>query len=461
MPGLFQGLEIGRKALMTHQLTLQTIGHNIANVDTPGYTRQRVNVTTTLPEVQPIGIIGSGMTVSTIRHVRDLFLGQQYREESKSLGQWTYKERILSEVETMFNEPSDNTLATMLNGFWDSWSALSTYDGDRSNVLAVAQRLSNGFHQVADELNRLRESIDLDLANLVRDVNRLTAEIASTNNQIASTELGDTRANDLRDRRDLYIDELSALVDVNAVEQENGEVTVYIGAMSIVNGKDYMPIAVELDNVDGQPLHRLIWEGTSVELKCLNGQLKGLTDARDEIIPRYLEQLDTLARTLVQQVNAIHVTGYGADGSTGVDFFDPAGLDALSIRVNPDIVSNVSRIATSATGEAGDQQIAVAISKLRDAAVLEDDTLTINDFYNALVGTMGAEAHEAQSFTNNFELLLQQIEFARQSVQGVSLDEEMTNMIKYQHAYDAAARVITTMDQALETVISWMGVVGR
>lgn len=461
MPGLLQGLEIGRRALMTHQLSLTTTGHNIANVDTPGYSRQRVMVSATLPEDNPIGIIGTGVQVDDIKHVRDLFLGQQFRRENKSLGQWAYKEKVLSEIETMFSEPNENTLSDMLNEFWDAWSALSTYDGTRTNVLAVADHLASGFHQLSEGLNRLKESVDQDIQNVTKEVNRLTAEIAQINYQVASMEVGDTNANDLRDKRDYLVDQLSTLIDVNTVEQDNGELTVYIGSMAIVSGREAMEIDAMGVNVNGEETHELVWKGTSVKLTNINGQLKGLTDARDEIIPRYLEELNTLARTLVEQVNAVHVTGFGLDGSTGVAFFDPFCLEASNIRVNRDIVNDPSMIATSASGEVGDQEIAVAISKLRDLRVLDSNSLSINDYYNALVGTLGVEVNEARSFASNFELLVEQIEFSRQAVQGVSLDEEMTNMVKFQQAYDAAARFITAMDQALETVISNMGIVGR
>ncbi len=461
MPGLIQGLEIGRRALMTHQFSLTTTGHNIANVDTPGYSRQRVMVGATLPEVNPIGIIGTGVQVEDIRHVRDLFLGQQFRRENKSLGQWSYREKVLGEIETMFSEPNENTLSDVLNEFWDSWSALSTYDGTRSNVLAVGERLTSSFHQLSEGLSRLRESIDQDIQNVTTEINRITTEIAQINYQIASMEVGDTHANDLRDKRDYLMDELSSLIDVNSVEQDNGELTVYIGSMAIVTGRDVMEIDVKAVNAGGESIHQLVWKGTSVQLTNLNGQLKGLTDARDEIIPRYLEELNTLARTLVEQVNALHVTGYGLNGSTGVPFFDPFCLEASNIRVNRDLVNDPSMLATSASGEVGDQEIAVAISKLRDVRVLDSNSLSINDYYNALIGTLGVETNEARSFASNFELLVEQIEFSRQSVQGVSLDEEMTNMVKFQQAYDAAARFITAMDQALETVISDMGIVGR
>ncbi len=464
MPGLFQGLEIGRSALLTHQLALQTISNNIANVNTPGYSRQRVNITTTLPEVSAIGILGSGVTVSDIQQARDLFLGQQYRQQNKSLGQWQYKEKVFSEVESLFNEPNDNTLSDLMNKFWDSWSDLSTSPdsaSSRAQIVEQAKLLTNGFHQMATQLNSLRSSIDADMTNLVQEVNRITSQIASINQQIKSLELGNAKANDLRDSRDLLLDDLSKIIDVNSKEQPNGEVTVYIGSMSLVNGNDTIKIDSKVSNVDGAAIHSLVWQGTDISLKNSGGQLAGLMEARDKIIPGYLDKLNNLASTFVSQVNSLHQSGYGLNGTTGVDFFNPTLTDAANIEVNNEIENDPSKVVASASGEQGDNTIALAIGALRSQGVMDNNTTSMNDYYNSVVGALGVESNEAQTVSANSDLLVQQIDYARQSVQGVSLDEEMTNMIKYQHAYDAAARVITAMDQALDTVISGMGIVGR
>ncbi|MFQ6009167.1 MAG: flagellar hook-associated protein FlgK, partial [Candidatus Zixiibacteriota bacterium] len=248
MPGLFQTLEIGKRALLAHQTSLQTIGHNIANVNTPGYSRQRVQISATLPEQSTIGSIGSGVQVTDIRHVRDLFLGEQLRKEYKALGQWSYKEKILSQIEVFFAEPNDNTLSDLLNGFWDAWSDLSTDPSSTNHRIALIEQtnlLTNGFHELANRLNSLRDAVDRDVVITVNDINRLTSEIARLNGQIRVRELGNERANDLRDRRDQLLDELSELIDVNTIEQDNGEVLVFIGALEIVDGTDTMEIGTE------------------------------------------------------------------------------------------------------------------------------------------------------------------------------------------------------------------------
>ncbi len=463
MPGLMSGLEVGKRALLSHQIYLQTIGHNIANVNTPGYTRQRVNIGATYPSDSPVGQIGTGITVQDIRHVKDLFLGDQWRQENKSLGQWQYKEKILSQIESLVNEPNDNTLADRLNGFWDAWDGLSQNPTatNREAVLGATTLLVDSFHTLSKDLTKLRDSIDRDLGTYTSQINRLTTEIAAVNRQIATGEVDGSSANDLRDRRDLMIDELSALVDVNTIPADNGMVRVTIGAMEVVDGTDSLPIDTETINKNGVKENRLVWRGTNIEIKNVNGELKGLLDSRDNIVPGYIDQLDHLAAKIIESVNALHRTGYGLDGSTGLDFFDSRFTDARSIRVNQDLINSPDRIGASGSGEPGDGTVALEIQNLRNERIMINGTTSFNDYYDAMVGNLGVESHEAQAFAENYQILVQQIENAKQSVEGVSLDEEMANMIKFQHAYDAAARVITTMDEALDTVISRMGIVGR
>ncbi len=464
MPGLFQGLEIGKRALLSTQVVLQTIGHNVANVNTPGYSRQRVNINTTFPELSAHGPIGSGVQVRDVRHVRDLFLGAQLRRESKSLGQWSYKEKVMGQVEALFNEPHDNTLSDQMNEFWNGWSALATDNTgvSRKALITAAVQLTNGFHQLAGELQTLRDSIDRDMVNITAQVNSKSREVARLNKLIATQEAGGDRANDLRDARDLLVDQMSQYVDINTVEDKLGNLIVYVGAMTIVDGPDTLPIEAKSENVGGVLTHKLVWEGSNVELTNLNGQLKGLIDSRDEIIPRYLEELHTLASTIVREVNSIHRTGYGMNDTTGVDFFETSSTDAFNIRVNSDLLADSSLVAAAeAPDSPADNRLAVAMSELQDKKVFFSNSSTISDYYNSLVANLGVETNEAMSFTANYELLVNQVHNSKMAVEGVSIDEEMANMIKFQHAYDAAARVITTMDQALDTVINGMGIVGR
>ncbi len=465
MPGLFQSLELGKRALLTHQMSMQTVGHNIANVNTAGYRRQRVTVTSTLPDVQTYGILGTGIKATDVRHMRDLFLGNQFRQNNKSLGQWAYSSKTFDQVEALFNEPGDATMGTLLNDFWGGWSELSTEPENasyREAVLEQSNLLVNGLHEMARQLTALQDSVDRDLVNLTTEVNRLAKEIGRLNRDIKRSELGGIQANDLRDYRDVLIDQLSGIIDVNTSKNDDGSMIVYIGAMALVDGDKVLAIDTEVINDKGTIKHELVWAGTSISFKNLNGQIKGLLESRDVIIPDYLEKLDQIAQTLVEEVNSLHRSGYGLDNSTGINFFDSRFTTAATIRISDVVLNDTDKIAAASLQDSvGDNTIALALYGLRNQLIMKGNSITMNDFYNSLVGTLGVETREAQSFTDNYELLGHQINNARQSVEGVSLDEEMANLVKFQHAYDAAARVITAVDQALDTVIHGMGIVGR
>lgn len=466
MPGLFQGIEIGKSALLSHQLNLQTIGHNIANVNTPGYSRQRVTITSAYPELSTVGNIGQGVRSEDVRHIRDLFLGQQLREEQKSMGQWTYKEKILTRIEGLFNEPNDNTIADRLNEFWNAWSDLNNAGGEsvtaRDGVVEMSILLTESMHELHGQLLSLQDSIDLDMVNLTSEINRLNQQIAKINDQVKRQELGSVKANDLRDQRDRLIDDLSNIIDVNVREKPNGEAIVYIGAMTVVDGRDFLTIDAEEYNYKGSIRHRLVWSGTDVELKNINGELAGLTESRDDIVGKYIGELDELAGTLVREVNRVHSNGYDLNNNTNIQFFDPRFTDAGTIRVNPAIVRDGTRIAAASNPDAvGDTSNVLEIWGLKNQRIADRNTATLNEFYDRIAGSLGVETKEAITFLENYQLLVHQLDTQKQAVQGVSLDEEMANMVKFQHAYDAAARVVTTMDEALNTVINGMGLVGR
>lgn len=466
MPGLFQGLEIGKRALLGHQVGLQTIGHNIANVNTPGYTRQRIRMSTSAPEISLHGPIGTGLQVNSIYHVRDLFLGDQYRQAQKDLGQWSYKSKSMQQIESVFAEPGDDSINEVLDQFWNNWSALSSdaeNSGHRSSIIANAKQLINSVKQLATGLEDLQRSTDRDLQGLTAQTNTMTEEIARLNQQIVRQELDGNQANDLRDMRDHIIDNLANIIDVNVNQMTDGSASVYMGGMLLVDGPDSFAIGVDAKR-DGEKItHTLVWQGSAVKLKNINGQVAGLVETRDVTIPRYLKELNNLTKTLVEEVNAIHMAGYGLDGSTNVAFFDPNFTDAKDLRLNLEIVLNKNKIAASDSSNPDDRSngvVATQISDLRDAMLMSGSTTTINQFYHGMVGNLGVETSEANSFASNYELITHQVDNQRQSVQGVSLDEEMANLVKHQHAFDAAARIITVMDQALDTVITRMGIVG-
>lgn len=461
MIGAFQGLELGKRALLSHQYDLTTIGHNISNANTPGYTRQRLNLTATDPYSNTIGSFGTGVKVSSVQQIRDIFLTNQYRQGNAQLGRWSQRQRAMTEVENIFMEPSDSGFNTVLSEFFDTWHTLSQNPESSAGRAAVREQASlvaDAFHQMARSLDDLQKSLDDEIAGHVTDINRIAKSLAELNLQIGREELGGATANDLRDKRDQLIDELSRNVDANVLVEKNGIVRVFIGTMELVEKGSFSPLTTKLTYSGTQKRTTVVWQGTSNTMNFASGELAGLVESRDELISEYRDMLNELASNFVTAVNALHRDGYALDGTNGHDFFDPNGLTADKIALSSDIKDDPKNIAASQSGGPGDNANAIAIANLQNALTMSGGTATFNDFYAGLTGVIGVRSAQATDAADNADLLLQQVEMSRQSVQGVSLDEEMANLIAAQHAYDAAARVITTMDSALDTIINDMGV---
>jgi flagellar hook-associated protein 1 FlgK len=460
---LFQGIETGKKALLAHQLALNTAGHNIANVNTPGYTRQRVLMSPSMPFDTVRGPVGAGVDVVSIEAVRDHFLTNRWRDENQNLGRWSAKARTLIQIESYLDEPSDSGLGEILNDFWAAWQDLASNPEapeTRGALIQQSHLLTNAFHQTHSQLSQLAQSLDVDIQSRLREINNLGAEIADLNRQIAFAELGTQKANDLRDRRNLLIDNLSQYVDMNTREDEVGRVNVYIGSMGFVHGSDFLPLEARIVGSSNATQTEIVWEKTDIQIGFFNGEMKALFELRDEIIPSHISDLNTLSETVAREINNQHSSGYALDGvTTGINFFDPFLTDADQITLNFEIENEPSLIAVSQSGAPGDGSNALAIADLLKVdRIMNNGTATVEEFYSSMVGTIGIQVREADDQTRNYTLLVEQIENMRQSVQGVSLDEEMANLIKFQHAYAAAARVITFMDEALGVVISGMGV---
>jgi flagellar hook-associated protein 1 len=457
MPGLFAGLEIGKRAMMAQQLAMNTATHNIANSTTPGYSRQRVSLVATSPLETPQGSVGTGVLAESVRQIRDLFLTEQYRNENSNYSSWSSAHKALSQIESILNEPGDKGLAQLLTDFWNSWENLATNPTARSTVIEKAKVLVNAFKQQATQLNDLRSSIDTDIKNRVQEINLLGEQIAQINRQITGAELAGDKANDLRDKRDILLDQLSNLSQVRTIERPNGSISVLLGSMALVDGADSLKITTKTEQSGNTTVTKAVWENTNFNIEFTGGELYAMQQMRDKLVPESQANLDQVANTIVEQVNAVHRAGIGATGTTGINFFSPFGNSAMTIALNTEIENDPNLIAASISGEPGDTRNAQAISELRYTRNMSSNSVTINEFYAGLVGTLGIKTQEASNLKDNYNLLTTQLDNAKQSVQGVSIDEEMTNMMKYQRAYEASARMVTYIDSALETVISGMG----
>jgi flagellar hook-associated protein 1 len=540
MLSTFHGLEAAKRGMMTQQAALYVTGHNVANANTLGYTRQRVNFVQTEPFPSPglnrpqiPGQMGTGVKAGSIERVREYFLDIQYRGENNKLGYWEARADAIAKMEDIMNEPSDNGLAKTMDQFWQALQDLSVNpenEGARSVVRQRGLAVVETFHYLSNSLSQIQTDIGTQIGVTVTQINSLAKQISELNKQIASVEPNGYLPNDLYDERDRLIDELSKLINVqvekhptggNSPATAEGTYDIYFlngnEKVYLVQGGEFQSISFpDGQDVDGDKEHikemppatgvtELQVGGKSVSFTSNNqvtfpmGKLRGLIEAygyvsgQDSsgqpivtgIYPDMLNNLDKLAYTFGKLFNAVHEKGYGLNGETGVSFFDGLGQEAKgatkTIRLSADIDDLANIAASTEEGKPGNGNNAINLANV-GSMLLSADTVsligttntiqistlnlpltsgTIQTNYQGWIGKLGVDGQQANRMKNNSDVLRQSVEERRQSVSSVSLDEEMMNMIKFQHAYNAAARQITVVDEMLDKIINGMGIVGR
>lgn len=521
MASTFHGIETSKRSLTTQMAAMNTTGHNIANASTAGYSRQVVGMVAARPLEAPgmvkstaPGQLGQSVEVEYIKRVRDTFLDDQFWDTNRSLGEWEIQADTLSKLEKIFNEPSDSGLTTVIDNFWKSWSELSKDPENvtsRKIVKENAMALADAFNETSKKLTDMQADLTSSLAVKANDINTLTSQVATLNEQIFKIEsVSKENANDLRDKRDYIIDQLSKQGNLTVAYEERGY-TVTIGGMELVNGN--MSTATTAAD----------WEGAYGGGALSSGEMFGTIKSRDLLVKDYVDQLNELANTMangeveitiptgsvlpegtilngvtytganrtltsdltvtVKGINGLHQLGYtfSSPATKGVDIFTSSvggTVTASSFQLNPLIEKNPNLIASSLrviTGAAGDEAVkgnntlALLMTQLKEGSfkfnpIASNNGFTngsIDDYYRSIMGQLGVESREALRQQENNQLLVDQVDSKRQSVSGVSLDEEMANLIKFQHAYGAASRFMTTIDETLDKIINGMGLVGR
>ncbi len=438
---------------MTQQVAINVTGHNISNASTDGYSRQRVSLTETPALWERYGYLGTGVQVSSIDRMRDSFLDGQVRTSNGLESAATTQQQILSQVEASFNEPSDAGLSSTMTQFFNAWQTLSTHPEDSSSRNAVVQQgtlLAQSFQRLHSELTQEHDSLRDDIAAKLTSINQLTSEIADLNNKITSATAAGGVPNDLEDERDLKLDELSKLANISVSKDSGGAVMVSIGGMVVASRGG----AVALSSQEANGQMQIVTAKDQVPVSVTSGELGGELNVFNTTLPGYLSKLDELAGALINRVNTLHSAGYGlgTPPSTGIAFF--SGTGAADMAVNANVAADPNLVAASQDGNAGDNQVALAIANVANDKVLTGNTLTVSQFYSGLASSVGSDITGVQSTSNAQQLVLTQLENQRSSVSGVSLDEEMTNLIQYQHSYDAAARLVTIANNMFETVLN-------
>lgn len=469
MRSTFFGLNIARRALQTQQRALDVMGHNIANANTPGYSRQVARQVTTPPFTLPsrmrpmsAGQVGTGVQIAAITRMRDDFIEMQLRNETHSSGQWQARRNALHQVEIILMEPSDYSLRDSMDKFWESLQGLHKdpeSSGARAVVREQAISLTQSFQHVHKQLSDLQTDLDRLVAMDVERINSISERLADVNEQIRRVSISGQNPNDLLDTRDQLLLELSELTDVNIVTMDDGTVSVNIDGLSIVNGDRSTALRTETDPATG--FVNIYWGNTNREVRPTNGHIAGVLDARDDLIPQYLDDLDTLANELIEKFNEVHREGFTLDDQPGGDFFTGAGGGAANIGIHQDILDDLNAIAASGDGTPGDGSNALRLADVYNDPTIIDGTTSLADFFTSLVSGVGVASQKAKHMVDSQAVLVDHLQGRQDSISGVDLDEEMVDMIRFQQAYNAAARVVTAMDEVIETIISRMGVVGR
>lgn len=452
--GLSIALNTAMRALLAQQQAMDAVSHNVSNVNTPGYSRQRVVLS---PVGSPMGDgVGGGVSFDGVQRVRDAFVDFQMRQEKQSAGESQTRADSLHMAELSLAEPSAIGLRSVMSRFFNAWRDLSNAPEDgaaRSAVVQAGQTFALTAQRIAQGFTDLQDDADARLGNSIAEVNNLAAHIAVLNQKISSVRAGGDPAGDLTDQRDLALDRLSELASVTYYEQENGSIDVSLGGRSLVHGMTAAAITLT-PNIANNNYSDVTWELDGAAVNVTSGEIGGLLKQRDVDIPSRLDDLNTLLSQIIDDVNTTHAAGFGLDGvTTGTLFF--SGTDASNITVNAAVFANTGLIAAAtATGAVGDAGNALAIAGLQTAKNLAGGSATYDSFYGGLVSRLGVAAQDAQSLSDAQSLTVDHLEELRQSVAGVNVDEEMINLVSYQRGYEAAARIIRAVDEMLDTLIN-------
>jgi flagellar hook-associated protein 1 FlgK len=465
-----QGLEIGRRALQAQQAALNLTSNNVANANTQGYSRRRAVMESV--EGGPAGRVGSGVDVTRVERMHSRFLDAQARTENQVRGRWEELEHTLgglesifnettgagsSEAGTVFNEPSGAGLSGSLSRFWNAWQDLANVPESgaaRAAVRQEAEFMANTLHQSHARLEESRVQLDNEVVAEVAAINGLLDRLASINAQIPRASFGRGGLADLEDQRDQLLDELSKKMDIGLVEQDNGQVSVLLSGHNLVAGASAVHLATRQVTTGGLSGTQVTFSDDDSLAPVRAGRLSGLMEARDQLIPDLSRRLDELAAGMVEQVNGLHRAGTGLNGATGVNFFDPQHTTAANISVDEAVRADLNNIAASQDGNSGDNGVALAISGLRNKRFMDGGASTVERFYSTLLGEVGSRSKEAQTMAENHRLFSTQIENRRQSIRGVSLNDEGAQLVLFQRAYQAAARTVSVIDDLMETTIN-------
>jgi flagellar hook-associated protein 1 FlgK len=535
---LFGLFDIAKSAIFASQTALTVTSQNIANVNTPGFTRREALFAVAAPVALSGNLLGNGVTITGIKRYYDQFIQTQLLGQYENYGRSSALNQTLSQIEQIFNEAKNIGLAVPLTDFFNAWQELATNpEGfvQRSDLLQKANSLVLAAKQMERGITDNLESVSDSIDNIAERVNAIASEIAAINGKIVQVEAGSQvqNANDLRDQRDVLMNELATLVDFSSYEDENGSMTIMAGMRNLVSGETSNSLSTRTNEEGDKDLYL---DGINITGNIKKGQLGGLISVRDTIRTNSLNGLRRLIASLIQEINALHRSGYGLDGTTDNDFFTPLQLstrdfssgadmtatitdssqltldeysiqfdasgnyfvynkqngtlvtsgayvsgspisfDGIEISITGTVtstdkftvspltdvmknfqvaISDQQKIAAASSNAAlpGDNSNALRIVQLYQNSIANLGGATLSSYYGGLVSTIGSMSRAASDSLTFDDNLLSELNTKRESLSGVSLDEEAANLIRFQRSYQAGAKMIQITDELLQTLL--------
>jgi len=465
-------MDVGRRSMMNSQTALQTTAHNIANKSTEGYSRQRVDLVTNEPVGEGKLRIGMGARAGMVTRTNNEYLEKQLEKEGTQMGFLNARSDMLGRVEQVYNEQVNKGLNHSMGKFFNSFRELSNNPeslATRTQVKETADNLCKDFNRVNTQLKEIQNDADYRIVTKVEEINQLTKEIATLNEKVQTVEMTGVPANDERDRRDVLVKQLSEKVNIRYAEGKDGSLAITAGNTAVlVSGYSHMELktaSTPRAGGKGEGNFEIFYQNTehstpvNVTRQLKGGEIGGLLQVRDEVCGGLLNDMDTLAFSMASEVNNTHAQGYDRLGRTGTALFDLGTGDVYEtssrFKVNDAVIEDVGLIAAAGQPDApGDNRVANILSGLQYRQLMDDGTATYDDFYNSLVGKIGIEAQRANTSRESQTDIVAQLKNVRESISGVSLDEEATKMIEFQKAFDASARLVRTADEMMDTVLN-------
>lgn len=478
---IFGVLDLASRAMQVVQGGVRNTSHNIANVNTPGYSRQRQVLQAALSIPHPAGQIGTGVEQRTIQRTVDEFVQRELVEQYTTQGSVDVRAQVIAGVEELLNEQKSEGLRAALDSFYDAFQDLATASNpgaptERENVRSAARALIDTIHRLDADLRALQRSTDRDIEGVIPEVNSLAARIQTLNAEIQRQEII-SPANDLRDERDEALRELAQLVDVTYFEDQDGGIVVSLrNGLPLVEGNRARTLSTTSDptNTFDPTFKSVLWvDGASsvdVTGTISGGRLGGLLESRDVMVASVIRELDVLAYNLGSTVNTVHAAGVGLGGASNVFFAALPQVEdaAQSLALSAAVTASTDAIAAGLSSDVLDNRNALALAALRttQSALYQlgdppgpatGPTRSVLEHAAYVAADAGTQSRTLQQAKDTQTRVVENLENRRAEVSGVSLDEEVTSLIRLQAAYQANARVISTMDRLLQDVVNLIG----